>query len=190
MPRVPVDPIPPPPGSGHPAVFVGVLMTVALAILVGGVLWLSRARGGPVYYAELPESPGLRRGGPVLFRGMSVGQVDDIAFTDTSVRITIQLGRDDVPIREGTGARVGRMGILGETTLELVPSPAPSAPLLPPGSTLARAAPDSAQLAAEAQAKAALADMARDLAERRRGRDSAGAATPGVPERPDSLRRP
>ena len=189
MPRVPADPIPPPPGSGHPAVFVGVLVTIALAILVGGVVWLARP-GGPAYHVELRTAMGLRVGAAVHFRGMPVGVVDEMAFTDTSVRIRLRLTRDDVPMRQGASARVTPMGILGDWALELLPSPTPTAPLLPPGSTLARAEPDSARLAEQERSKAALGAIARDLVEGRRRRDSGGAATPGVPARPDSTPRP
>ena len=188
MPRVPADPIPPQPGSRHPVVFVGVLITIALAILVGGATWLARP-GGPAYYVELREAPDLRVGAPVRFRGMTVGLVDDVAFTDTSVRIRMQFTRDDVPLRQGASARVSPTGILGDQGLELLPSATPGAPLLPPGSTLAAAAPDSARLAEQERAKAALGAIARDLLERGRGRDS-GTATTGAPARRDSTARP
>ena len=187
MSRHPADlVVPPVPGSGRPYVTVGVLMTVALAILVVGALWL-RQPGGQVYHFELPEAPNLRIGAPVRFRGLAVGQVDDVAFTDTSVRVTIRITRADVPMRRGTAARIGPTGIFGDNDVELVPSATPSAPPLPPGSTLERAGPDSAQLAAEARAAAVRNALARDIIEGRTGRDS-GTATAGT--RPDSAHRP
>lgn len=131
----PADLVPPTPGSSRPVVTVGVLITIALAILVGGAIWLARP-GGPVYYVEVADAMNLRVGAEVRFRGMPVGRVDDIAFTDTSVRLTIRLGRDDVPIRQGASVRVAPVGLFGDRDLEVVPSATPSAPVLPPGSTL------------------------------------------------------
>jgi ABC-type transporter Mla subunit MlaD len=186
MSRHPADLVPPTPGSGRPYATVGLLMSIALAILVGGVIWL-RGAAGPVYYAELREAPDLRVGAAVRYRGMPVGLVDDIAFTDTSVRLTIRLRRDDVPIRQGAGVRLRPSGILDDQELELVPSATPSAPVLRPGSMLGRAEPDSALIAEQARMKAALGVIAGEVLARRNRRDSA-TATGGA--QPDSTRRP
>ena len=186
MSRAPADlVVPPTPGSRRPYATVGVLISIAFAILVGGAVWL-RGAGGPVYYAELREGPGLRVGVPVRYRGMPVGFVEDIAFTDTSLRLTIRLRRDDVPVRQGAGIRVVPVGIFGDHEVELVPSATPSAPALPQGSTLALAPLDSARLANELRTKALSDLMLRRAAEAARGKESAGPA----PARQDSTRRP
>lgn len=184
----PADLVPPTPGSSRPVVTVGVLITIALAILVGGAIWLARP-GGPVYYVEVADAMNLRVGAEVRFRGMPVGRVDDIAFTDTSVRIRMRLTRD-VPVREGASARVTPTGLIGDAIVELLPSATPSAPPLAPGSTLARAAPDSARIAEQERARAALANLARDVIEGRHRRDSSTRPMRGAPARADSARRP
>jgi ABC-type transporter Mla subunit MlaD len=189
MSRHPADLVPPTPGSSRPYVTVGVLMAIAFAILVGGSIWL-RGAGGLVYYAELREAPDLRVGAPVRYRGMTVGLVDDVAFTDTSVRLAIRLRRDDVPIRQGAGVRIVPVGIFGDHELELVPSATPSAPVLPPGSTLALATPDSAQVAEQARARAMSDLMVRRAIERNEARARGTTATPSAPPRRDSLGRP
>ena len=139
---------------------LGVLLAIAATILIVGLVWLSRANDGPRLLGDLPEAPGLRVGAPVSFRGVSIGIVEDVAFTDSSVRVTIALRRDDLPLRRGDGVRMTHMGIFGDVALEIVPGPA-GAPRVRDGDVLGAAPPDRTMLRREAAAESALVELAR-----------------------------
>ena len=154
---------------------LGLLIVAAAAILLGGVVWLQRP-GSPVYYAELREAPGVREGSLVKFRGIAVGSVRHVAFTDTSVRLTLQLTRDDTPMPAGTGFRVRMQGIFGDNAVELTPSRTPRAARLPEGAVLPLSPPDSAELAQRALAETVGAKLRESVNASRRAADSAATA--------------
>ena len=134
------------------ALYIGLLVLVAVAALAAAVVRL-RAAHGPVLYTELRTASGLRNGAAVSFRGVPVGEVTDLAILPNAIRLTIALNRADVPLRLGDGARVRRIGVLGEPELELVPTPKPG-PALRTGALLPEVPPEPTSVRREAAADA------------------------------------
>jgi len=139
---------------------VGLLMLVALALLVGLVLWLggdqlSRGKRFESYFTESVQ--GLNIGAPVKYRGVTVGQVTDIGVALTEypnptagllanpdyrqvyVRYRIDVSRmAEVPetkeaIRLGLRSRLATQGLTGLSYLELdfLTNPPPAPPSMP-----------------------------------------------------------
>jgi ABC-type transporter Mla subunit MlaD len=146
---------------------LGALMIAATALLLAGIFWLRREQG-VVYYAELREASGLRVGAPVHFRGITVGLVRDVVFTDTSVRLTLLITREDMPLPAGTRFRPRALGIFGDHAVELTPSATPSAARLAEGAVLPQALPDSALARERLVAEAMAAELLRSLKGRAR----------------------
>src|SRR5688500_296897 len=65
-----------------------------IAVIIGVLIG---CRESPRIYAELSAAPGVRTGASVSFRGVPVGVVEKIAFTESGVRLTLVLTRTDVP---------------------------------------------------------------------------------------------
>lgn len=155
------------------ALWVGLLVTVAVVVLVTALVGLRYPRG-PVIYADVQAAPGLREGAAVSFRGIAVGRVTHIAFVPEGLRLTIALSRRDVPLRSSDGVRVKPNGILGDIAVELVPG-AGSAPPIGEGAVLHEVALDSATLRQRAVGEAILRRLARDVVGDS-ARDSSGSA--------------
>ena len=132
-----------------------------------------------LFYADLPDATGVREGAVVRYRGVQIGQVEQVAFVDSVVHLTVGLTRPDVPLRSGDGVRLAADGLFGDRTLDVVPGPVTS-PELRNGGTLGAAPRDSvAQLrreVLEATAAAALRDMGGLWRRDTSVRDSAGRA--------------
>jgi ABC-type transporter Mla subunit MlaD len=115
-----------------------------------------------VFYADLPDAPGVRDGAVVRYRGVQIGQVERVSFADSVVHITIGLTRSDVPLRTRDGIRLAAEGLFGDRTLDVIPGPV-TAPALRRGGTLGAAPRDSAaelrREVLEAAAAAALRDI-------------------------------
>ena len=121
-------------------------VVLGLVVLAGGVVWL-RASDGVTYYAEAPEVYGMQEGVPLRFRGVDVGRVERIDFTDSSIRFTLRVTRSDFPIRAGMRLRPRPLGIFGDYAAELMGGDDPHAPLLAPGTVLGVTPPDTLSLA-------------------------------------------
>jgi phospholipid/cholesterol/gamma-HCH transport system substrate-binding protein len=131
-------------------VAVGILITVAVAILVVGALWLARgglSTGYPLY-TRFEWGQNLKQGQPVLLAGVNVGYVSDVklrrdGFLDVTFRVN---GDQTVP--KGSVATVRPVGIFGDVAVALTPT-MPVSPLnYAPGDTVPPGAPspDVAQI--------------------------------------------
>jgi paraquat-inducible protein B len=100
----------------NPALMIGAFVIVALALVVGGILWLSgshlfETRLRAVMYFQ-DGVAGLTKGAAVTFRGVPVGQVESIGLevddTARTVRIPVhvRLSPDIITFRNGNHARV------------------------------------------------------------------------------------
>lgn len=131
-------------------VAVGILISVAAAILILGALWLARgglSTGYPLY-TRFAWGQNLKQGQPVLLAGVSVGYVSDVklrrdGYLDVMLRID-----DDQQIPEGSTSTVKPVGIFGDVAVALNPPvPVPAAnyaagDTVPPGPPT----PDIAQI--------------------------------------------
>jgi phospholipid/cholesterol/gamma-HCH transport system substrate-binding protein len=118
-------------------VLVGLLTLAALSVLVMAMLWLARgglARGYPMY-ARFEWGAGLKQGQPVLFSGVNVGFVDEVALLpDGGLVTTIRIYKDK-RVPEGTRAQIQPNGLFGDMLIALR-ADAPTGRYLQEGDTL------------------------------------------------------
>ena len=103
---------------------VGLLMTVALAVLVLGTIWLLRgglSQGYPLY-AVFRWGAGLKQGSPVLLSGVNVGYVDEVELDlERGNVIVVMRIEDHRVVPEGTTATIEPNGIFGDMLVALRP---------------------------------------------------------------------
>lgn len=119
-------------------VAVGVLITVAIAILAVGALWLARgglSTGYPLY-TRFEWGQSLKQGQPVLLAGVNVGYVSDVKLRrDGYLDVTFRVNGDQT-IPKGSVASVKPVGIFGDVAVALTPT-IPVSPLnYAPGDTV------------------------------------------------------
>ena len=117
------------------------LVLVAIAILFGGLAFVRQAAGIAIY-AEVPRADGVREGQQVGFRGVIVGHIDSVGFTDNAVRLKLMITRKGVPLRAGDKVKVRAIGVFGDQAIDIVPGPG-SAPLIGAGAELGSLPPDT-----------------------------------------------
>ena len=123
----------------------GLLVLGALALVVGGIVWVSPMRGPkPVeFFTDLPELSSVSLETPVILKGFRVGQVDLVEpamSADGHMHFRIGMAitwkpaaAEQTPYRAGMRVRVTppALDVFGGATLTLEPSPTPGAPLNP-----------------------------------------------------------
>jgi phospholipid/cholesterol/gamma-HCH transport system substrate-binding protein len=103
-------------------VLVGILVTVAVAVLIGGTIWLTRGglQSGYPLYTRFDWGQNLKKGQPVLLAGISVGYVNKVdlkpGYLDVEVRID-----NDVKVPTRSLATVKPVGIFGDVAVALTP---------------------------------------------------------------------
>jgi phospholipid/cholesterol/gamma-HCH transport system substrate-binding protein len=115
-------------------VAVGMLITVAVAVLVLGTLWLVRGglKSGYPLYTRFAWGQNLKQGQPVLLAGVTVGVVRDVNFRRQGY-LDVMLSIDDkYSVPKGSTAAVKAVGIFGDVAVALTPPvPVPSASYSP-----------------------------------------------------------
>jgi phospholipid/cholesterol/gamma-HCH transport system substrate-binding protein len=115
-------------------VSVGILISVAIAVLVLGTLWLVRGGLAPGYplYTRFEWGQNLKQGQPVLLGGVTVGNVGDVNLRRTGY-LDVMLRIDDkYQIPKGSTASVKAVGIFGDVAVALAPpKPVPEASFAP-----------------------------------------------------------
>lgn len=111
-------------------VLVGIFVTVALIILVGGSVWLIRGgfrRGYPLY-AKFSWGQNLKNGQPVLLAGQNVGYVADVVLKPGYLDVMLRITERDQGIPRGSTASVIPVGIFGDVAIAFKPPlPLPTA---------------------------------------------------------------
>jgi phospholipid/cholesterol/gamma-HCH transport system substrate-binding protein len=111
-------------------VAVGVLITLAVAILVIGALWLARgglSTGYPLY-TRFEWGQSLKQGQPVLLAGVNIGYVSDVKLRrDGYLDVTFRVNKDQT-VPKGSVATVKPVGIFGDVAVALTPQ-VPVSPL-------------------------------------------------------------
>jgi phospholipid/cholesterol/gamma-HCH transport system substrate-binding protein len=119
------------------------LMIFAIVTVLGGAFVGGRYanidrlfvdRSFPVT-AELRDSGGIFAGAEVTYRGIAVGKVGKLQFTDTGVRATIDIENNAPKISEDVKALVANKSAVGEQFMDLQPL-SNSAPYLHSGSNI------------------------------------------------------
>jgi phospholipid/cholesterol/gamma-HCH transport system substrate-binding protein len=105
-------------------VAVGILITIALAILIVGALWLARgglSRGYPLY-TRFEWGQNLKQGQPVLLAGVNIGYVSDVKLRrDGFLDVTFRVNSDQV-VPKGSQATVKPVGIFGDVAVAITPT--------------------------------------------------------------------
>lgn len=115
---------------------VGTLVLVAIAIFIGGTMWLSgRSLGGGdgvrIRFAHIGL---LKRASPVRISGVIVGKVESIELVNVgNVIVTVSLPPQIVP-KVDASAKVVAVGLAGDAALDFNPGTAPTP--LPEGAVI------------------------------------------------------
>lgn len=119
-------------------VAVGVLITVATAVLILGALWLARGglSSGYPLYTRFRWGQNLKQGQPVLLAGVNVGYVSKVdlrndGYLDVMLRID-----DDRKIPKGSVTQVQPVGFFGDVQVALLPQLGPNPQSYAPGDTV------------------------------------------------------
>ena len=118
-------------------VLVGILVTIALAIGIGGTLWLARRGFGSTYplHARFAWAAGLKNGQSVLLAGLHIGTVSEIEFNQGGwLDVTMDI-EEKRKIPEGTTATVTQLSLFGDKAIALTPT-TPSTNMISPGDTV------------------------------------------------------
>jgi len=92
---------------------VGLLLMVAIALALGGTIWIARGglSKGYTMHARFPWGAGLKQGQPVLLAGVQVGFVEKVELIpDGTLDVTMQV-QDQYRIPSGTWGSCSRRGI-------------------------------------------------------------------------------
>jgi len=125
--------------SRREQMWVGLFVLVAGALLVVTVFALTGTWGRKtvLYRTYFKFAAGVQPGAIVRYGGMKAGRVDQVRVdpADPSrIEFTLRL-RPEIPVRQGSVARISSLGALGDNYVEIAPG-SPQSPLAVPGSTL------------------------------------------------------
>lgn len=144
-----------PKDKGRREVRVGAFVLAGLIAVVASLFLLTdpaTLRGRYVLITVVPDAGGIRRGDPVLMRGVNIGRVSGFEMNEAaSVDIKLEIeGQWEVPGDSNT--RLAGAGLLGGRTMEIVrgtsPIPAEDGDTLP-GAGVATGIMESAESVAE-----------------------------------------
>jgi phospholipid/cholesterol/gamma-HCH transport system substrate-binding protein len=104
---------------------VGAVITAGVIVAIGGSLWLKGVNWGQevtVVEVWLGEVAGLTEGNPVVYLGVPIGRVSDIAVDASGafVRVRVEL-EGDVEIRPDTRGLVSPQSFFGDWQIEITP---------------------------------------------------------------------
>ena len=113
---------------------VGIVMTMAFALLVVGTLWLVRGglETGYPLYARFPWGSGIKQGQSVLLTGVDIGFVGDVDLEQNGTLVVTMRVNKKYKVPEGTVATIEPNGIFGDVDVALRPLK-PNAEAIPPG---------------------------------------------------------
>jgi ABC-type transporter Mla subunit MlaD len=111
-------------------------------VLLAATLAGCAAEHENVVHVIAEQAPGLKRSARVQYRGVDVGLVKEVYFTNGGVRIDLLLQRNDVPIRTQDTVRITSVGAFGEQVVDIQPG-VQTAPLIARGATLPKVQPES-----------------------------------------------
>lgn len=111
------------------------VLLVSLAYLSIGVLKLRVGSDMTTVTISAPKSNGLHSGSAVLFRGVPIGEVTDIAYAGTgTVDVTVSYdSRYEIPT--SSKLVIENQSMLGESGLFLTPDAGDTGPLITSGQT-------------------------------------------------------
>ena len=143
-------------------VTVGILLTVAVLVLVLGLLWLVRgglSRGYPLH-TRFAWGQNLKQGQPVVLAGVTIGvvtnvELDPAGYLDVDISV-----RKEYKVPKNSFAEVIPVGIFGDVSVALKPT-SPSPISFEPGDTVPSRAATGGLDALQARADSILASVGR-----------------------------
>ena len=103
---------------------VGLLIIFTCILALGGVIWLKRITFSPSSYeieVNFQDANGLREGAGVFYRGFEVGKVVSVQSGANGIDVTVEITQPDLVIPSDTIIEANQGGLIGDTTLDLVP---------------------------------------------------------------------
>jgi len=124
-------------------VSVGILITVATAVLILGTLWLVRGglKSGYPLYTRFAWGQNLKQGQPVLLAGVTVGYVGDVTLRPEGYLDVLLRVDDKYNVPKGSKATVKAIGIFGDVAVALNPPIPPPRDAYAPGDTVPAGTP-------------------------------------------------
>ena len=102
---------------------IGLLLLVGLAVLIFGYKFLKGQNilgSSQTFYIEYENVDGLTIGSTVTNKGLEIGTVQDIEFTEDLKKLLVTLVLDgNIPVPEGTTADIVSVSVLGEKAVIL-----------------------------------------------------------------------
>src|SRR4051812_31797084 len=109
-------------------VAVGVVLTIAVAVVILGTLWLARgglSTGYPLF-TKFQWGQNLKQGQPVTLAGIRVGYVGNVDLRDDGYLDVMLRVDDDRKVPFGSIAQVQPVGIFGDVQVALLPKLGPN----------------------------------------------------------------
>lgn len=109
-------------------VAVGVVLTVAVAVVILGTLWLARGglSSGYQLFTKFQWGQNLKQGQPVTLAGIRVGYVGNVDLRDDGYLDVMLRIDDDRKVPFGSIAQVQPVGIFGDVQVALLPRLGPN----------------------------------------------------------------
>ncbi len=116
-------PPPPPPRGRHREVWVGlfvvagVLATVIiLAVMTDAALF----RGRYIINTTVPNASGIRKGDPVLMRGVNIGRILSFTILQQQVQMRLEI-EGEYPVPKDSRVEIKASGLLGGMVADVIP---------------------------------------------------------------------
>jgi phospholipid/cholesterol/gamma-HCH transport system substrate-binding protein len=109
---------------------LGLLIAAGVAVFGGGLLWLRGFRGGDNAYTftiNFADASGLGIGGPVRFRGVQVGKVQNLQAESGGVKVSVVIDNPKLIIPRDSIVETNQSGFLSSTAIDIIPKSNPAA---------------------------------------------------------------
>jgi len=104
-------------------VSVGIMITVAVVVLLAGVLWLARGglSSGYPLYTRFAWGQNLKQGQPVLLAGVNIGYVDNVELRPDGYLDVVMRVNNQYHVPKTAKATVRAVGFFGDVAVALTP---------------------------------------------------------------------
>ena len=120
-------PPPPPPRGRHREVWVGLFVVfgvlatiVVLAVMTDAALF----RGRYIINTSVPNASGIRKGDPVLMRGVNIGRILSFTILQQQVQMRLEI-EGEYPVPKDSRVELKASGLLGGMVADIVPGSSP-----------------------------------------------------------------
>ena len=120
-------PPPPPPRGRHREVWVGLFVVfgvlatiVVLAVMTDAALF----RGRYIINTKVPNASGIRKGDPVLMRGVNIGRILSFTIQQQEVQMRLEI-EGEYPVPKDSRVELKASGLLGGMVADIVPGSSP-----------------------------------------------------------------